>query len=772
MNIPGYESKIAPPSSTGEVINSERLSLAIQKSNAQSQAINAFAGAMNAGAGLAENIGKVFERKNDLSQQALMLSELEQSDRNRGDIGANGEGGVGLLGMLSKNRGELDNWQSTETGDYSEYMKNWEEGQLSTLGQGLKGKWRDQFELEMARRTAEFSRKVDILATTQAYQTIRASNANEKADMIAHPNTDNIAGSILEQGEKVSQMYERGVSMGIYSPEEAAVDIEAFNNQTLMSHFSAVIRDAQDGTAWISKETGESYSGLDGALDIIKDYKELGVLDEQQAGAISDSLMGEDTAKYARGRIVQDQKSIATRNDLTQRMMNGEVFTYNRLVEEAKDATSSEYTQYYNRVGDDNLVNQLWAIQEGILKPPKPEDYLYPDSIMKAFNDTSIDKSHFQQLLSANWEKLGIPQDEMLKLMAKSKPVADQATGRVINNAIDAAFDPIIDSFKGDEEKQAEWEQRKQSVAFQVSDIMASDEIKTLDDMNKVLDNIRRVQFEGQVLKDYTRPDRGTNDVELIGQQMQLGYFRGVSSLTPELAEMTLKVQTQQVAMAEFAYGKENVIEQVEGTRGSEMEGRVIIHIKDPNDVDPYGNAKEKWVKVDLVADDKGNLEEVFREVTIDDKFDSRNPNWQPSTAMTDAVEADKAGKAAGRRDTLHDLLPQPNPPLSVVEEMNNWYRDNSDGAFIPLDTVMNFLSTNYHSPNDTEMFFENIYEKSFNAVESNLNSAVANGALDIFRNNGKVRWGAKAAISQYISRYGLPPTYSERILKDVFGVE
>ena len=59
-----------------------------------------------------------------------------------------------------------------------------------------------------------------------------------------------------------------------------------------------------------------------------------------------------------------------------------------------------------------------------------------------------------------------------------------------------------------------------------------------------------------------------------------------------------------------------------------------------------------------------------------------------------------------------------------------------------------------------------------FNAVESNLNSAVANGALDIFRNNGKVRWGAKAAISQYISRYGLPPTYSERILKDVFGVE
>lgn len=796
---PLYEQQIAPPSTTGEILDNQSLGLKIAKNQAEYATRRNAAGAFMQLAGTAETIGNIFTRKNDLSQQQQMLSDLQQLDSEIGSVPENGVGGTGQLGNLNQNRNLLAEWETQEGGAESEYFQSWSEARLNNLGQGLRGKWRDAFELEARNRLLKANMTIDSMATTHAYNGIKMANQEAMSTSIQNPNIDNIGSSIASSLGEMDGRLAIGIDAGIYTPQEAMEVLNNYENALLQSHYGAASRDIQDSDGWTDPTTGQFYNGLAGAEEMLGDHLENGDITEQQFSALRTQLYEADTAKYARGSKIQSQMTNKTYAEVMTAIADGDIPTVEEIMN--LPAVNPEQNPDYNRVGDRGLAAALLSARESALRPGASDEAAlsempWPEEVWKRFNDITWDDTKFHSWLFNNSGRLGLDQNLVRYIQRQGRENVNQGTYNAIKSQVDSRYSQRIRDAKNEEEAdQLRADALRHTQRLTIA--MYDDDISSTEDVMKVTQNWAEAEVASQIFKEYSKADPGrTNAAEQVAYDLMRGKYMGLTGIE-EYASDVLQVQSLHEMMATDLYGTDqngnsNILEIRRGNVGTPMEGRVTFRVQDK-----FDGYKEKWVAFDVVETDKGGLEEVAKELKGYDPYtgeiwdralavDLKSMADERSDAEADATAEARALALSGKtfseiveetgktpEEVNNDLgplaevvvgapipAPQTNPTL-------DWYSKNVDGINIDAAALNARIVATAMPDAEQAVLFNSIYETIYTRMKREL--LAETDSLGIYRSNGKLRRTAESTIAARISRYGLPNDYAEQVILDVF---
>jgi len=791
---PLYEQQIAPPSTTGEILDNQSLGLIVAKNQAEFAARRNAAGAFMQLAGAAQTVGDIFTKKNNLSQQQQMLSDLQQLDSEIGSIPQNGVGGTGQLGNLNQNRNLLAEWETQEGGRESEYFQNWAEARLNNLGQGLKGKWREAFELEAKNRLLKANMAIDSLATTHAYNGIRMANQSAMDEAISNPNIDNIGSSIAASLGEMDGRVALGIDSGVYTHQEAMEILDKYENALLQSHYGAAARDIQDSDGWTDQTTGEFYKGLAGAVEMLEDHLAIEDITEQQYAALRAQLYEEDTAKYARGTKIQSEMSNQTYADVMTSISKGDIPTVEEIMN--LPAVLAEQTPDYNRVGDRGLANALLSARDAALKPPSADEealskFTWPEEVWRRFNDQTWDDAKFSSWLFRNADNQNLTQDQVRYIQRQGRDNINQGTYNAIKSQVDARYSGRIRDAKNEEERdQLRSDALRHTQGLTMA--MYDDDISELEDVMKVVNNWAEAEVASQIFQEYSKPDpRRTNAAEQVAYDLMRGKYMGLTGIE-EYASDVLQVQSLHEMMANDLYDANNVLEIRRGNAGTPMEGRVVFKVRDK-----YDGYKEKWVLYDVVETENGGKEEEIKELKGYDPYTGEI--WDRALAVDlkamgdEAYEADSREKSNTRAlalsgMTFDEIVDETGlSPVEVNNDLGNlaevvvgapverpdtnpvldWYSKNVDGINIPLSSINAQIIATAMPESEQAVLFDSIYNNIYDKMKSEL--LAETDSLGIYRNNGKLRRTAESTIAARIARYGLPDDYAEQIIIDVF---
>lgn len=798
METPRYTKQIAPPTSTGEVLDNQSANLASQRAQAIQNLGAAQAGAIQSGMGVVDTLGGIFQRKRALSQAALVEERLLQLNEDAGNVPDSGLGGSGLLGNLNKNRNLLGDWQSDESGMASQQLQNWEQARLDILGEGLEGEYLDNFRLRAQARIQQFGEQVDSLATGFAYETLRTADALIQKDYVENPNTNDPAASIAEAVGTMTQRYQNGIASGLYSPAEAAEGIIEFENAMIGATYMAIDADIQDADGWVDPMSGEFYRGYDGALEMIEDKMASGELDQQRGAQFREAIVTKDTEKYSRGVKIQQEESTRGINYFMKKIENGDVVGLRNEILNYPGFLPA-HTQDYNRTGDTGAQRLLTGILDGETGAGD-EDFIPMDVFAQFMDPTKSDVSAQTWLLNNAddfKQRYGMTDKAIQTLFGKSRDQATGTTAAELQRAINGFYGPALEEAGDDLAAINEIESDKIKAAQYLQNMIERPNV-TAEDVPQLMSNFILSRIEEDLYKDYMRADpRKTNPLEMMIQWADQGLLEGVSGAT-HLAENVVRAQALQKDIVSNTYGE--VTGTIYGPQGTSEEGQIYFKV-----FDRYAN-EEIWVRTKAVQDELGGLEEKFFQARMETNeagekvmaigFDGKNI-WDPASLPGEVASENAANVvyrdevAAAERDVAlgwdwdrlvavhgEELMVNsfengasipggPDSNASADKLFNSYLEgDNQRTNYQYLEaSTRQAMQNNEATPEDVEVFFERVSDHNQGKIIREIDSRIQDDSLSLFRNNGNLRTSAIRSIASIIAEYGLPPSYAQYYL-------
>ncbi len=800
-DTPVYNPRIGPPSTTGEVQDTQSANLANQRANVIGNQWNAAAGVARGVMQLGAASEGIFAKKKALTQTALYEERLLQLDGEIGSVPESGQGGTGQLGNLNKNRDLLHDWQSGESAMPSEHMQNWTQARLDVLSEGLDPEYEAAFRQAAGEKLLKAGEKIDAMATGMAYSAIRATDQAVATGYLKDPDLNDIDGSIESNVLDMASRINRGINMGVYGPEEGAQALEQFATQITGAHYMAASANIQDGDGWVDPLTSEFYDGLDGALDLVDDKMATGELSEYDGTQIKAAINERDYEKYQVGVKVQQEMTNSAAVYFRKQMNLPEPPPGLRTSIINHKAWVPEKSADWNRVGDQGTMNALLRELDGITGSGDSENRgaTIPGWMWTQFHDPTWDDVRAKQWLdNSGWERAGVSVEDYRWLYQKARDVDSLANTASIQKTVDLYYTSDLEAAEGDAVKTLQIEAEKMRTIGYIESQLERPEA-TFKDVPTFLSNFLQTKVEDTIYRDYVKDDvRKTNPAEMLGFFAQRGTLQGASA-SPALYENVVRMHEIHKEIIDGAYpaarGETNIRGTAYGTPGTVMEGQVFYKVWD--DTAKNGAGGEIWVMAGVEKTPQGGLEEQLLQMDEQPNLQNKD-NWSPITrpGILDANSTEKdrlerlvttteidiengydwdqlkarngAAWVEENYSDRKDIVGAPNY-AGISNHYYDLYKQRRTGIQLPYASVYDLMEGDLRrgriSSADVartfEMIDDEIHDEVLKAIKNDPN-------ISIFKSNGDVRRNAERAISQALNWYGLPPEYGAIYLDEI----
>jgi hypothetical protein len=809
-SIPVYRGNIAPPDSTGEVLDTQSAQLAQAKANAVVNVGNAASNVAGAAYGLTESL----MRFHDLRGRDLYAAEknrlIEESRR--------------ISDMAMQSPGAIGGWVTDASGEMGNLLKQWGEGQMELVSPDLKGRWRQQLELDFAAMQREMAGGLTELGLDHTYKSIVASDSTWLNDQISNANPQNIGESSDAILKEYQARLNNRVEMGINDPIQAAQMMAEAESAVQSAHVMAAVRAIDDGDKdpWTFDATGVQYDGMDGALDFIDDLEEAGAINGAEAAQYRDNVFEIDAAKYSRGVKVQQERSNSGRREYLEFMENG-VFMVpaNRNEDGTRSGPNvplnqailndwwfqSERAENHNTVGDSSTIDILLGEYDRATRPSgsaaEAPDLYRSKKFMDMFYDYTISDDTFEQYIIANKDSSGsdIPytNEEIIKLM-RERSTVDTYKLSAVTEAVDRRFAPLFAGInKDDVAENQRLNAEKQAWISAVTAAIEGPGITNRQEVETVIENVNRAIANGKITEAVLRADpRRTNIHEEILMGQDSGHYMGLFDV-PGMADQLAKVaEVGRRQIVDIYGGDETVIEDmVWGKRGTPDEGRMFYYVTDTRQLDANGNPKKLWLKWESAPGRGDGLEEQL--VEWDGETDAMgNERWRPTQRPAlDALAAEREAQEEATDESLYDAyyiegtswddlvqrfglervqrvlgrqeenVPDTPDFESPVARQWEYFEQNSDNGKIDVAALNAYLA---FQPLPADGSWDELYMTIADKYSNQIQADIQARGITPFNNNGNVKASADRIVGRIIEDYGIPRRLAEEIILKYYG--
>ncbi len=823
-SIPTYESQIAPPATTGEVLDTQTAQLEQAKVGAT---LGVYGAAQNV-ADQTVNLMSTLQKVENLRGRELYAQEknrlIEESRQ--------------IVDMVSQTPGASRSWATDPSGEMGSLLKQWHDEHWDLVNEDLTGRWRQQLELDFDAMTREMAGKITEDVLDHSYKSIVAADTTWLNEEIKNADPQNIgenmARILTEYGARLNNRLEMGVN------DPAQVAQEMFDAQAAVTgaHVMAAAKEIDDGDAdpWVFEKTGKEYNGHDGAIEFIDDLEADGTISSGDAEAYRQAIVEQDTAKYSRGIKVQNERSNAIRQKYEALFEAGETWTEHPVTGQrvpinqailAEPGLQAERARFHNTVGDSATTSYLLNRYDDLISPDGTDEegnIFRSEKYMEKYYDPTISEQTFEQFVFSNMANQGYNDEEANKLI-RARASVDTWKRSELRRAIDQRFNPLLAQLDKDDQagrmrvnaQRAQWESA-------VMEAIEGPGIETMAQVREVIENVNRAFTGAQITEAVLKADpRQTNPHEEVLLGIAQGHYMGIFDV-PGVADMMAKVaEVGRQQIVEMYGGDESVIEKMMwGRRGTVDEGRMFYLVTDSLQLDADGNPKKLWVKWDALPTGKGDgVEEQLLE--WDGSRDAiGNEEWRPTQRpLLDELAAEYGAQEEATDQALYDayfiqgdrrrdlvlrfgqervdrvlgpegaeltpdeimrggarpeqrLTPDQilrgaaNPqPLGPTERQYEWHTRHSDNGKIDITSLNSYLMG---QPLPPEGDWTKLYMTIADDYSRQIKADIDARGITPFNDKGEVKSSAGRIVGRIIEEYGIPRRYAEDLILKYYG--